>query len=591
MRMKRQLASRGNERSLRATRRLRRPLASHRIVVGSALGAASLFGLAAATGWASGIVPSLATPLKAAETEAGSRFSPAIVGVRRLTEGQYRNAIADIFGPDIVVSGRFEPMVRPRNQLLATAAMNTSISPTGMEQFDALARGIAAQVFDEKHRANFVACAPHGTAQPDTACARQTLAKLGHLLFRRPLSAMEQATFVRIADESAQKTASFYTGLEFSLAAMLISPEFLYIMERTEPDPDHPGQLRLDGYSRASRLSFILWNTTPSPELLAAAGKGDLTDQGRLQSIAATMVKSPRFRQGVRAFFSDMLVFEKFDDLNKDPVIYRRYNADVAKALPEQMLKTIVDTLVSRDADYRELFTTRRTFVNRSLGPLYNIPVSASDGWMPFDFDPESDRAGITSLPGFLSLYSHSGRSSPTLRGRAIRELLLCQPVPDPPGNVNFTAVQDTSNKAMPTARIRLSAHIDDPVCAGCHKITDPIGLSLERFDGIGAYRQMENGAEIDQSGMIGKVAFDGPTGLGRILAADESAPECVVSRALEYATGRSADDGAQDASGLARQFAASGYRIPALFLAIATMPEAYRVNSTTLTATKTASR
>ena len=112
-----------------------------------------------------------------------------------------------------------------------------------------------------------------------------------------------------------------------------------------------------------------------------------------------------------------------------------------------------------------------------------------SSGWEPYSFSDKDDRAGLVGQAGFLALYSHSGRSSPTLRGRAIREVLMCQPVPNPPGNVNFTAVQDVTNKAMPTARIRLNAHNTDPVCAGLSQDYRPGGT------GVGKVRRDRRGA------------------------------------------------------------------------------------------------
>jgi hypothetical protein len=201
-------------------------------------------------------------------------------------------------------------------------------------------------------------------------------------------------------------------------------------------------------------------------------------------------------------------------------------------------------------------------------------------GWVPYEFADGDDRAGLLGQAGFLALYSHSGRSSPTLRGRAIRELLLCQPVPNPPGNVNFTAVQDVGNKAMPTARIRLNAHNSDPVCAACHKITDPLGLPLERFDGIGAFRRTENDAPIDTAGVFEGTAFQGNVGLGQALAASKSTTECVAGRAYQYATGRMPEDEEATAMALEQGFAADGYRIQALFLRVATMADAYRVST-----------
>ncbi len=524
--------------------------------------------------------PAVASGAKMSAVAAPAEPTDRIVAMRRLSEAQYRNAIADIFGPDIKVAGRFEPIVRPVHEMIARGAKDASISPSGFEQFDSMARVIAAQVFDPAHRGQFAGCAPKAENQADAECARQVLAPLGRYLFRRPLTGSEQAFYIKLANDGVASTGSFYKGLELALAAMLVSPNYLYVIESAEADPDNPGGLRLDNHSRASRLSFLLWNTTPNEALLKAAEDGRLTNPGDLSAVADRMVKSPRFEQGVRAFFGDMLLFEKFDEIAKDPVIYPYFNQEVAAALPEQMLRMIVDHLVTRNGDYRQLFTVSRTFMNRPLAALYRVPVSKSQGWVPYEFTPADDRAGVLGQAGFLALYSHSGRSSPTLRGRAIRELLMCQPVPNPPGNVNFTAVQDVTNKSMPTARIRLTAHNTDAACTGCHKITDPVGLSLERFDGIGAARKLENGAEIDTSGTMDGVDFLGATGLGKTIAASQDTTQCVSSRALEYATSQSPDDVSPLVERLEQQFAGDGYNIRALFLRVATMPETYRVTT-----------
>ena len=375
----------------------------------------------------------------AASAEAAGPAAPAlasaqIVAMRRLTEAQYRNAIADIFGPDIRVSGRFEPIVRPIHELISSGASGAAISPAGLEQFDAIGRVIAAQVFGESHRAEFTPCQPQDAAKADAACARVALAPLGRYLFRRPLTASEEAFYVRIASDAATPTGSFYKGLELALAAMLVSPKFLYVIETGQSDPAHPGDMVLDSQSRATRLSFMLWNSTPNESLLHAAESGKLMNDAVLAATAQTMVASPRFEQGVRAFFADMLLFEKFDELAKDPLIYPYFNQEVAQALPEQLLRTITGHLLARNGDYRELFTTRQTYMTRALGALYHVPVGKSRGWEPYEFADGQDRSGLLGQAGFLALYSHSGRSSPTLRGRAIREVLMCQEVPNPPG-------------------------------------------------------------------------------------------------------------------------------------------------------------
>lgn len=512
-----------------------------------------------------------------------------IVAMRRLTEAQYRNSIADIFGPDIRVAGRFEPIVRPVHELIATGAASSTISPAGLEQFDAMARAIAAQIFDADHRAQFMPCTPRDVAAPDPDCAARVLLPVGRALFRRAMTQEEIAAYVMMAGQATQSSASFHKGLELALAAMLVSPHFLYVVESAEADPDSPSDMRLDNLARASRLSFLLWNTTPNEMLLKAAEQGQLTDPAQLAAIAQRMVRSPRLEDGVRAFFADMLLFERFDEMAKDQIVYPRFNPDVASALSEQMLRMIVDQLVTQKGDYRDLFTTRRTFINRALGPLYQAKVSATQGWVPYDFSAQDDRAGLLGQAGFLALYAHSGRSSPTLRGRAIRELLLCQPVPNPPGNVNFTAVQDVTSTAMPTAKMRLTAHNSDPVCAACHKITDPLGLPLEKFDGIGAFRPRENGASIDTAGLFEGTAFQGNVGLGKALAASKSTTECVAGRAFQYATGRVPEDDGALAGGIEQDFAKDGYRIQSLFLRVATMPQAYRIAATPLATPKIA--
>lgn len=543
-----------------------------------ALGLAALPLLLA--GCAASDAPRTADVRDAAPAVTAAESGGQIVAMRRLTETQYRNAIADVFGPDVIVAGRIEPIVRPVHEMIASGAADASISPAGLEQFDAMGRNIAAQVFGDERRAQFVGCAPKDEKLADPACASRVLTPLGRYLFRRPMTPAEQAFYVKLAGDGAGPTQSFYKGLELSLAAMLTSPRFLYIVETAEPDPAHSGELRLDSYSRAARLSFLLWNTTPNETLLKAAEAGRLTDQAQLTAVAEAMVASPRFEQGVRAFFADMLLFEKFDELSKDPLIYPYFNQDVAQALPEQMLRTIADHLVTRGGDYRDLFTTPRTFMTRSLGGLYQVPVRRSRGWEPYEFAPGDDRAGLLGQAGFLALYSHSGRSSPTLRGRAIRELLMCEPVPNPPGNVNFTAVQETGNKAKPTARIRLMEHATDPSCSGCHKITDPIGLSLERFDGLGMFRKTENAAVIDVTGEMDGAKFFGAGGLGKAMAASPSTTQCVAMRALSYATGRSGEDVSPWVEALDKRFAAADYGIRALFTQVATMPEAYRVSA-----------
>jgi len=501
---------------------------------------------------------------------------------RRLRPDQYRRVIADVFGPNVKIEGRFEPDVR-ENGLFAVGVGRVGVTSTGMEQYDAMARGVAAQVVDEAHRGTLIPCKPESATAPDDACAAQFFAKAGPLLYRRPLAGHELDQAVALASTAARTLKSFYSGLEMSLAGMLESPQFLFRQEAAEPDPDHPGGYRLDAYSKASQLSFFLWNSGPDAKLMTAAQSGRLDSRSGLAAEVDRMLQSPRLEAGVRAFFADMLQFDLFDTLAKDAQIYPKWTAKVAQDAEEQTLRAIVDLLLVQRGDYRDIFTTRKTFLTPLLGSVYGVPVAQTGGaeQRPYEFSDGDPRAGLHAQASFVALHSHEGLSSPTLRGKALRELLLCEPVPAPPGNVNFATAQDTHNPNFKTMRARLTAHRTDPTCAGCHKLMDPMGLALENFDSDAGYRTTENGEPLDTSGELDGFEFTDAAGLGRALHDNPATGPCFVRRLYSYATGR--PPARRDMPWiryLEKGFAEDGYRAPDLMRRIATSENFYRVSA-----------
>jgi hypothetical protein len=370
------------------------------------------------------------------------------------------------------------------------------------------------------------------------------------------------------AGEAADRLKDFYAGLSVALEGILVSPQMLFIIDRSEPDPDNPGHSRLDAFSLASRLSFFFWNAAPDDELLRMAERGDLQRPAGRSRAVDYLLGSPRLETGVRAFFDDMLGFDDFAVLSKDPGIYPAFVGDTVQDAREQTLRTIVDHLIVKDLDYRDLFTTRHTFMSPSLATLYGVPTPP--GWTPYDIPADSERVGLLTQIAFLASHAHPGRSSPTLRGKALRELLLCQTVPRPPPNVDFSLIEDPKS-TLRTQRERLQAHRANPVCAGCHKITDPIGLALENFDGAGQFRTTERGAPIDASGELDGRKFSDPAGLARAVHDNPMLTSCLVKRAYTYGTGGPVK--ANDKTVLPYlngQFAASQYRFPALLRTIA---------------------
>jgi hypothetical protein len=314
--------------------------------------------------------------------------------------------------------------------------------------------------------------------------------------------------------------------------------------------------------------------------LLTAAEKGELHTKAGLAKQVDRLMASPRVESGARAFFADFLNFEKFEILEKDPVIYPSFSIRVAEDAREQLLRTIYQHTFVEDADYRDLFTTRKTFISPALGRIYRVALDRPDGgWMPYEFGADDKYAGLLTQIGFVALHAHPGRSSPTLRGRALREVLLCQKVPDPPGDVDQTLFFDP-NSPVKTARDRLTAHSTNATCAGCHKLTDPVGLGLEQFDGIGEFRTTENGEIIDIAGDLDGVAYADAKGLGRAMRDNPATAACIVNRITSYALGRGLTrEDLPLTSYLEKSFADDRYSIPKLLRTVATGEALYLVS------------
>ncbi len=496
--------------------------------------------------------------------------------MRRLTDRQYHNVIGDIFGRDIEVGGRPDPLTRT-DGLLAVGTRTARITPAGLEQYYLVAKSVAAQVTDKVHRDTLIECKPADVKAADDTCAQTYFQRVGRVLYRRPLRAPELKAAVQTAHEMANASQDFYNGVSLALADMLVTPQFLFVVDETETDPANPAGQRLTSYAKAARLSFFLWDTAPTEQMLDAAEKGDFHKD--VSKFVDAMMDSPRLQDGARAFFADFLGLDKFETLEKDSIIYNAFSNVVAKDAQEEVLRMVTDHVITRDQDYRDIFTTRQTFLTGPLARIYRVRVERPDGaWVSHEYTPQDGRAGILTTVGFNAVASHPGRSSPTLRGKAIREQLLCQHVPDPPGDVDFTLFEDP-NSPNKTARQRLNAHATAPACAGCHKITDPIGLALENFDGIGQYRQTENGEKIDTSGDLDGAAYGDPVGLGKAMHDNAATPACVVRRLWTYAAGRAPSQANSAFSNyLDKSFARDGYRVRGLIRRIATSDAFYAI-------------
>jgi len=534
---------------------------------GSALGLLAAFALVSCSA-PSGENQAASTAASAVPLPADVRGVPQ--RVRLMNQDQYINSLGYIFGPDLRVDTRFAPM-RRTDGLLASGAAFAGVTAAQLEQYQRTASLVSGAVVDTEHRDFLIPCKPKDEKAADAACATQFLSATGRLLYRKPLEKAKVEAFVEEANAGATKLNDFYAGLAVALEGMLLSPEVLFITDTAEPDPRNKGKMRLDSYSLAQRLSFFLWNAAPDDAMIKAAETGEIqTEKGRAR-IVNMMLASPRLETGMRAFFDDMMGFDDFNNLAKDATIYPAFTGVTVADAREQTLRTIIDHLIVENKDYRDLYTTRKTFMSQSLAAIYG--VSATPGWTPYEFPENAGRSGIATHVSFLSVHSHPGRSSPTLRGKALRELLLCQPVPRPPANVDFAALENPKAEHR-TQRDRVAFHLENPVCAGCHKITDPMGLSLEQFDGAGIYRTTERGIEIDPSGDLDGKKFDNALGLAQALRDHPALPSCLVRRVYSYgAGGPTTREDAPLLSYFTKTFAEQGYKLPDLLRSITLSP------------------
>jgi Protein of unknown function (DUF1588)/Protein of unknown function (DUF1592)/Protein of unknown function (DUF1585)/Protein of unknown function (DUF1595) len=510
---------------------------------------------------------------------------PPVVRLLRVSRGQYQQSIKDIFGSAIAMTSILTDTERRSHGLLVVGDTEVSVTSSGFEAADTLAQSIARQVTAPENRGTLLPCHPASEQAADDACAQQFLSRMGRLLFRRGLTEKEVALQVSIAHAAALQSHDFYNGLTISLETLLTAPDFLFRVEVATPDPRHADTYRLTAYSKAARLSALLWNSSPDDQLLSAAERGELDSKKGLRLQTDRMLASPKLENGVRAFFSDMLEFDKFDALDKDPKIYSRFTADIQADIREQALRVLTDELVTKKADFREIFSTRETFLTPRLAALLDVVLSEGlqndepDKWVRYEYPAGDPRAGFLALPAFTALNSHPGASSPTLRGKAVRQDLMCQTVPPPPPNVDFSGFNNPAT--APTARDRLKAHATNPVCAGCHKIMDPVGLAFEDFDGSGRWRTTEQGQRIDTRGVFEGRSYDDAAGLSQLLSNNTAVESCLINRVYSYGVARpltAQDRATTDA--FRKQFDKSGHQLPALLRVIASSSEFYQLDA-----------
>ncbi|MBC8068133.1 MAG: DUF1592 domain-containing protein, partial [Deltaproteobacteria bacterium] len=327
-------------------------------------------------------------------------------------------------------------------------------------------------------------------------------------------------------------------AVEPVIRAMLQSPAFLYHLELGLADEGEV--IALEPYELAARLSFFLWNSTPDVALLDAAGGGGLDDLDGLRAEAERLLADPRARTAVEGFHVQWLAVDKLAFAEKSAAVYPSYDDELRAAMLAETRRFAGAVIFDGDGRLETLLTSNVAYLDAPLLTLYGLPADPGhDPSEPVELDPEQ-RAGLLTHASFLAAHAHADQSGPIQRGVAVRTNLMCTPPPPPPPDINVIPPDPDPNA---TTREIFEIHTADASCAGCHELIDGIGLGFEGYDGIGAYRELENGIPVDQSGEVVdsdvEGSFDGAVELAHKLAASTEVRDCVATQWFRFSLRR----------------------------------------------------
>jgi hypothetical protein len=388
---------------------------------------------------------------------------------------------------------------------------------------------------DTPSRRKIFICKP-GSASEEQACATKILSSLARMAYRRPADTATMNTLMDFYKRGRAK-GNFESGIESSLQFILASPAFLF---RVEPDPAGIAPntaYRLDDYALASRLSFFLWSTIPDDQLLTLAGQGKLKDPIVLETQVKRMLADKRSNAMISNFAEQWLYLRNLKTSSPDLQEFPDFDDNLRSAMKEETT-LFFDSIMREDRSVVDLLNADYTFVNERLARHYGMPGIYGSQFRRVKV-PSEERRGILGQGSILTVTSYPNRTSPVERGKWIlTNLLGVPPAPPPPG---VPPLKETYTDKPQTLRERMEQHRKDPVCAGCHKVMDPIGFSLENFDATGHWRTNDEGAKIDPTGtLFNGAALDGVNGLRRELV---RRPEVFVGvmteKMMTYALGR----------------------------------------------------
>ena len=469
----------------------------------------------------------------------GIRPGPA--RIRRLNRDEYAATVRDLLNVNIDV-GAGLPVEGAGGEGFDNAAETLTLSPIHAEKYMEAAKiALDFAATDARAKAAIFIVRPDAERSEANAAA-EILQTFVARAFRHPADKAAAEPYLQLFHAARRQGESFEQSVLFSLRGVLMSPQFLFHIEASNP----VAEPRLaDEYALASRLSYFLWGSMPDELLWDIAATGRLHDPEILKGQVGRMLRNPKSTEFERRFVEQWL---RTRDLGRDkapdaelfPVWAE--SEEVRSDLRYQPVLFFRE-LLTKNLSLLNLLDSKFTVLNRTLAKLYNVPVKwrqdAARALYPVELPEGSDRGGLLGMPGVLTLSSYPNRTSPVLRGAWVLDTILGTPPPPPPPGVPPLAKEHAERPE--TVRERLTQHRANPACASCHQRMDPIGFALENYDAMGFWRTEDAGKPIDATGELpdGRT-FQGPLELKAVLLDRKDLfIRNLTSKLLGYALGR----------------------------------------------------
>jgi mono/diheme cytochrome c family protein len=434
-------------------------------------------------------------------------------------------------------------------------------------------------------RQRIFVCTPANAAE-ELPCARKIVGTLGRRAYRRPVTDADIKPLLSFY-AAGRKEKDFNNGIEMALRAVLVSPGFLFRVER-DPSGVPAGTIhRVNDFELASRMSFFLWSSVPDDQLLGLAEQGRLKDRTVVEQQVARMLDDPKSRAFVSNFSGQWLFLRNLDQVKPDPDVFPEFDPSLRKAF-QQETQMFFNAILRDNRPLTEFLDAKYTFLNERLAQFYGIHGVYGPQFRRVGLT-DAKRGGLLSQGSILTVTSYPNRTSVVQRGKWVLENLLGTPPPAPPPNI--PALDPHGKDGKMTMRQAMEMHRANPVCASCHSRMDPIGFALENFDGIGQWRDKDNGVAIDSSGTLPDgSAFDGAAGLRNALltAHKDEFIATFTEKLMTYALGRGVEPYDRPAMrAIIREAATQNSTIPAFINAIVGSPQfQMRVSAQTVSQT-----